>query len=211
MNTTKKRRILGIVPVAVVVALSVGACGAPCMAGSNSAPAANTSTTSTGSLSNASAGSSSVGAGSTSAGATGFGPSGGSASGGSAVGGQAGVSAGGSATAGSAPPGQAGVASGGFGNSAAASGMTPDQVGAWCKSFHSLGSPDQDYPASLQVDDLTDMKKVTPVQLVPNVDAMLSDYQAIDTQKRVYAQLKDELVANYGPLKDLNEQICVAH
>jgi hypothetical protein len=219
MNTSKKRRILSIAPVAVAVVLSLAACGAPCMAGSSSTPASN-GASSSGALSNtaassngsvASNGTGTSGSSGTVGGSSFGASSGGSASGGSAVGGQGGTSSGGSASAGSATPGQAGVASGGFGNSTAAAGMTPDQVGAYCKSFHSLGTPEQDYPASLQVEDLTDMRKATPVQLVPNVDAMLSDYQAIDSQKRVYAQLKDELVANYGPLKDLNEQICVAH
>jgi len=89
--------------------------------------------------------------------------------------------------------------------------MTPDQVGAFCTGFYSLGDPKSDYSAASQAKILTDLRKVTPVQLVSNVDAMLSDYQAIVGEKRVYAQLKDEMVANYGPLHDLNDQICVAH
>ena len=218
MNTSKKRRILSIAPVAVAVVLSLAACGAPRMAGSSSAPASN-GASSSGALSNtaassngaATSGSSGTVGGSSSGASSGGSASGGSAAGGSAVGGQGGTSFGGSASAGSATPGQPGVATGGFGNSTAAAGMTPDQVGVYCTSFKDLTDPANDYLVSYQLEALTNMRKATPVQLVPNVDAMISDYQTIKAEKRVYAQLKDELVANYGPLKDLNEQICVAH
>jgi len=223
MNTTKKRRILSIAPVAIAVVLSVAACGAPCLAGSSGAPASN-GTSNSGALSNTAASSNgSANSNGTAAsgssgtvGASGFGASGGSASGGSAaggsaVGGQGGVSSGGSASAGSATPGQAGVSSGGFGNSNPSAGMTPDQVAAYCTGF----PPDPTHVEGLvlqnNVDQYTALRKVTPVQLVPNVDVMLSDYQAILSEKRIYAQLKDELVANFKPLKDFNDQICVAH
>jgi len=217
MNTSKKRRILSIAPVAVAVVLSLAACGAPCMAGSSSAPASN-GASSSGALSNtaassngsvASNGTATSGSSGTVGGSSFGTSSGGSASGGSAVGGQGGTSSGGSASAGSATPGQAGVASGGFGNSTAAAGMTPDQVGAFCTGFP--------FDPTLQVrlhdtlSDYTALRKVTPVQLVPNVDAEIADYQSLVSEKRVYAQLKDEMMANYQPLKDFYDQICVAH
>jgi hypothetical protein len=244
MNTTKKRRILSIAPIAVAVALSVAACGAPCMAGSSGTPAGNTSTTSNGALSNTSAGTTGTAAGAGTAGASGFGASGGSAagagasgasgfgasggsasgtgtggpagfgasggsaSGGSAAGGQAGVSSAGSAAAGSAAPGQAGVASGGFGNSNPAAGMTPDQVAGYCTKFPY--DPDIDHGKGAQ-DNFIALRKNTPVQLVPNVDVMISDNQSIASENRVYAQLKDEMQANFKPLKDFYDQICVAH
>jgi hypothetical protein len=218
MNTSKKRRILSIAPVAVAVALSVAACGAPCMAGSSGAPASNTSATSNGALSNtASSAGTGAGAGSASSGASGFGAAGGSAAGGSAaggsaVGGQGGFSSGGSATAGTATPGQAGVSSGGaaggFGPSDPAAGMTPDQVAAFCTGFPYDPTIEQGKGG---VDSYTALRKVTPVQLLPYVDAMLADNQAIESQKRVYAQLKDEMDQNFKPLKDFHDQICIAH
>jgi hypothetical protein len=213
MNTSKKRRILSIAPVAVAVALSVAACGAPCMAGSSGAPASNTSATSNGALSNtASSAGTGAGAGSASSGASGFGAAGGSAAGGSAVGGQGGFSSGGSATAGTATPGQAGVSSGGaaggFGTSDPAAGMTPDQVAAFCTGFPYDPTIEQGKGG---VDSYTALRKVTPVQLLPYVDAMLADNQAIESQKRVYAQLKDEMDQNFKPLKDFHDQICIAH
>jgi hypothetical protein len=219
MNTSKKRRILGIAPVAVAVVLSLAACGAPCMAGSSGAPASN-GASSSGALSNTSASSNGsvasngTGAGSSSAGASGLGASGGSASGGSAaggsaVGGQGGVSSGGSASAGSATPGQSGVSSGGFGASNPAAGMTPDQVATYCTKFPD--DPASDWGYTDKLNGYTAVRKVTPVQLVPNVDAEIADYQALIAEKRVFAQLKDEMVANYGPLKDFHDQICVAH
>jgi len=221
MNTSKKRRILSIAPVAVAVVLSVAACGAPCMAGSSSAPASNTSATSNGALSNT-AGSAGAGAGSATSGASGFGAAGGataggsaaggSAAGGSAVGGQGGFSSGGSAAAGTATPGRAGVSSGGaaggFGTSDPAAGMTPDQVAAFCTGFPYDPTIEQGKGG---VDAYTALRKVTPVQLLPYVDAMLADNQAIESQKRVYAQLKDEMDENFKPLKDFHDQICIAH
>ena len=52
------------------------------------------------------------------------------------------------------------------------------------------------------------LRRVTPVQFVPNVDVMITDYTAIFDGKRIYRQLQDELVENYKPLKDLHDQIC---
>lgn len=212
MNTTEKRRILQTAPVAIALVLSVAACGSPFKSGASGAPAP--SDTSSGAvLSTGATGSNGTGTTSSSgtSGGSSFGSTGGSTSGGSAVGGQGGVSSGGSAAVGSATPGQAGAANGGFGNSTAASGMSPDQVALYCTSFSDLTDPSNDYSVSSQLEALTSMRKATPVQLAPNVDAMISDYQSIRDEKRVYAQLKDELVTNYGPLKDLNQQICIAH
>jgi hypothetical protein len=179
--TTTKRRTLGIAPVAVALVLSVAACGGP---------AANSSAASSGTLSNASAGSTANAAGSGTSGSSDFGASGGSATGGSAA------------------PGQVGVSSG---NSTAASGMTPDQVAAYCTGFPYDPTIVEGLVNQDVIDGWTGLRKVTPVQLVPNVDVMVSDYQAIRSEKRIYAQLKDELVANYTPLHDLQQQICVAH
>jgi hypothetical protein len=180
------------------------------MAGSSGAPASN-GASSSGALSNTSASSNGAGASGSSgtAGGSSFGASsGGSAAGGSAVGGQGGVSSGGSAAAGSATPGQAGVSSGGFGNSNPAAGMTPDQVAAYCTGFPY--DPDISNGKGAQ-DSFITLRKNTPVQLVSNVDVMISDNQAIGSEKRVYAQLKDEMRANFQPLKDFYDQICVAH
>jgi hypothetical protein len=189
MNTTEKRRTLMIAPVAVAVVLSLTACGSPFKAGSSAGPT-STSTSSGTDLSNNSAN---------------------SAAGGSAVGGQGGVSSGGSAAAGSATPGQAGVGTGGFGNSNPAASMTPDQVAAYCTGFPYDPTIVEGLVNQDVMDSWTNLRKVTPVQLVPNVDLMISDYQAIKSEKRIYAQLKDELVANFKPLQDFHDQICVAH
>jgi len=42
---------------------------------------------------------------------------------------------------------------------------------------------------------------------MPNVDAEVSDYQALVSQKRIYVQLKDEITANFQPIKDFHDQI----
>jgi hypothetical protein len=119
------------------------------------------------------------------------------------------VATGGTATAGSATPGQVGAASGGFGNSDPSAGMTPDQVAAYCTKFPS--EPETYYNGNGAANDLIELRKYTPVQLVSNVDVLISDNQAIGSQKRIYAQLKDEMQANFQPLKDFKDQICTAH
>ncbi|HEX4248650.1 MAG TPA: hypothetical protein VH008_12380 [Pseudonocardia sp.] len=214
---TKMRHILRTVPVAIAVVLSVAACGSPFKSGSSGAPTptdtSNGAALSTGTgASNGTAGTTgSSGTGTTgTSGGSSFGSAGGAASGGSAVGGQGGTSSGGSAAAGSATPGQAG-ATGGFGNTDPSAGMTPDQVAAYCTGFPYDPEIVGDLAGHDDVQAWTDLRKNTPVQLTPNVDVMVSDYQAISTKKRVYAQLRDELVANFKPLKDFKDQICVAH
>jgi len=84
--------------------------------------------------------------------------------------------------------------------------MTPDQVAAYCKGLPI--DPDIDTGSWLTIDNYKAFRRVTPVQLVPNVDVLLADYQAIWGGKRIYSQLQEELAANYKPLKDLHDQIC---
>jgi hypothetical protein len=194
MNNILKRRVLRIVPLAIAVALSTGACAAlPCTAGSNgaSAPISNNSATTNGG-----------------------GNGGGSAirGGSSAPGGQGGYSSGGSAglSAGPGSGGSAGLSSG-SGSGGSVIGMTPDEVAMYCTSFADIVTPEIAMGHALEVQQYQKLRKATPIQLQQNVDTIIADYQAIDTGKRIYAQLKDELLANYQPLKDFSNQICVAH
>jgi hypothetical protein len=162
MNTNAAARILRAAPVALAVALSVGACGAlPCTAGSNnsSAPYSNSSATSN------SPGSSSA-----------------------------------------ARP----LAS--SGGSTSTAGLSPDDVGQYCKYSGELLDPvTQKDNISLDVDHLTQLRPHTPVQLQPDVELLLADDKAIDNQTRVYAQVKDEVDPAYKRLKDFHDQICVVN
>jgi hypothetical protein len=107
--------------------------------------------------------------------------------------------------------GSSGLSSGsGSGGSASASGMTPDEVALWCTNFNYAASPESD-TANRDLESWQKLRKATPVQLQPNVDTLIADYQAMNSGKRIYAQVKDELLANYQPLKEFHDQICVAH
>jgi hypothetical protein len=103
-----------------------------------------------------------------------------------------GPSLGGSGTASTSSGSGSGVSFGasGFGTAAGASGvansMTADQVAGFCTKF-------------------------TPPQLAPYVQVMLVDNQAIASERRVFAQLKDEMMANFQPLDDFRGQVCEAH
>ncbi|MDT7631320.1 MAG: hypothetical protein QOI50_3250 [Pseudonocardiales bacterium] len=190
MNTNAAARILRAAPVALAVALSVGACGAlPCTAGSNNSSAP---------YSNSSATSNSPGSGSAARPLASSGSSG-----------QSGVSTGSAGGAASGSGAQGGSASGG---STSTAGLSPDDVGQYCKYSGELLDPViQKDNISLDVDHLTQLRPHTPVQLQPDVELLLADDKAIDNQTRVYAQVKDEVDPAYKRLKDFHDQICVVN
>jgi hypothetical protein len=191
MNTKAAARILRAAPVALAVALSVGACGAlPCTAGSNnsSAPYSNSAATS-----NSPAG----GAAPSALASSGSGTQGGVSSG----------SAGG-ATSGSGA--QSGLPGGVSSDSASTGGLSPDDVAAYCKDSSALYSADIG-GWSDNVTTLADLRKHTPVQLVPDVELLQADSEALAKQQRVYVQVKDEYDAAYKRIMDYNDQICKVH
>ena len=213
MSTTTTRRILCVVPLAAAVVLSVGACGnTPWAKGSNassstSSSAANAanSVTSQPVAAPAPAGQSGL-SGSTTGGST-TGGSGGSVSGGS--GGSVSGGSGGSVSGGS---GQSGLASGSSG-SVSTAGMSPDDVGKYCKIAGGLGSPEDQntYTFRAAVPDLVELKKHTPVQLQPDVELLANDFKALGDESRVLVQLKDEVDTSYKRVMDFHEQICTVH
>jgi len=95
-----------------------------------------------------------------------------------------------------------------FGSS---SGMSADDVGAYCKFSAKLSDPSfwKDGVAS-DVDYLASLRPHTPSQLQSDVQLLQADYKAIADQKRVYAQLKGEVDPAYQRIKDFHDQICVA-
>jgi len=101
----------------------------------------------------------------------------------------------------------AGVAGSSSGSSASAGGLTPDQLAAYCTH---LEEPDGSV-TWLTMDYLHAAEKGTPVQLKPNMDVLVADSQAIKDGTRIWVQLKDEMAANYKPLKDFHDQACVVH
>lgn len=188
MNRTMKRRIPLLVPVAAAVALSLSACG---HLSYNSDAGNSTPASGTASGSGLSSGQSGQASGS----------AGGSTSG---TAGQSGISGGGSSgsTTGSTGTDTVGLASS---DPASAAGMTPDQTAKFCKSFTS----DPDYSvAGLELTSLRKMRDVAPVQYDNNIDVLLTDYDAINSGKRQFLQVRSELVANYDPLKKFRDQIC---
>jgi len=193
MNTNAAARILRAAPVALAVALSVGACGAlPCTAGSNnsSAPYSNSSATSN------SPGSSSAARPLASSGSSG----------------QSGVSTGSAGGAASGSGAQSGLSGGVSTDSASTSGLSPDDVAAYCKDSSALFAPGEGtFLYSNNLDNLTDLRQHTPVQLVPDVELLQADSNAIAKQQRVYAQVKDEVDNAYKRIMDFNDQICKVH
>jgi len=203
MITTKTRRILRITPVALALALGLGACGAvPCLAGNNgSAPISNSGVTSNG-IGNA-GGSQPLASGSTSGGLSGSsgGISSGSASGST---GQVGVSGG---TSG----GVSGLTSGGnSGGSGSASGLSVDEVAQYCKYYGVVYgvSTQESYPDGA-IKTLNDLRPHTPVQLQQYIDVQIADDKLLANQTRIPNQVDAELKAAFQPLKDLHDQICV--
>ena len=90
--------------------------------------------------------------------------------------------------------------------------MSPDDVAAYCKDSSALWAPDETtYNGGYNLDSLTDLRKHTPVQLVPDVELLQADSNAIAKQERVYAQVKDEVVSSYKRVMDFNDQICKVH
>jgi hypothetical protein len=191
VNTNTTARILRAAPIALAVALSVGACGAlPCTSGSNnsSAPYSNSSATSN------TAGSSSATRPLASSGSAG----------------QGGVSSGSAGGATSGSGSQSGLSGGVSSGSASTSGMSPDDVAAYCKDSSALFSPDYGWFAD-NVKPLAELRKHTPVQLVPDVELLQADSDAIAKKDRVYVQVKDEYDAAYKRVMDFNDQICKPH
>jgi hypothetical protein len=125
-----------------------------------------------------------------------------------------GPSLGGSGTASTSSGSGSGVSFGasGFGTAAGASGvansMTADQVAGFCTKFPY--SPTIEHGTG-GVNAYTELQKFTPPQLAPYVQVMLVDNQAIASERRVFAQLKDEMMANFQPLDDFRGQVCEAH
>ena len=189
MNRTMKSRIPLLVPVAAALALSLSACGhlSYNSDAGNSSPASGAA-----SGSGLSSGQSGQASGST----------GGSTSG---AAGQSGISGGSSSgsTTGSAGNDTVGLAS--SGSAASAAGMTPDQTSKFCNNFTS----DPDFSvAGLELIRLRKMRDVAPVQYDNNIDVLLTDYGAVDSQKRQFLQVRSEIVENYDPLKKFRDQIC---
>jgi len=212
MSTTTTRRILCVVPLAAAVVLSVGACGnTPWAKGSNassstSSSAANARTALRRSRRRARAGRPEwpvrehhrrfddrrfgrVGVRRVRR--LGVRGSGGSVSGGS---------------------GQSGLASGSSG-SVSTAGMSPDDVGKYCKIAGGLGSPEDQntYTFRAAVPDLVELKKHTPVQLQPDVELLANDFKALGDESRVLVQVKDEVDTSYKRVMDFHEQICTVH
>jgi len=92
-------------------------------------------------------------------------------------------------------------------------GMTPDQVAQYCKNSDLYVPEDPTGRPSWVTDTpkLIQLKKYTPVQLQPDVQLMISDYQALTRQDRVLPQVQDELDSSYKRLMDFRTQICEVH
>jgi len=186
-----------LVPLVATVAFSISACGSVTLFGSS--PATSTSSSPSGSTA----------APVLSSGQTGSAGSAGTAASGSVSGSTGGLSGVGSTTpgSGSGGSGQIGASGGGSGVATASTGLSPDQVAQYCK-----GLPyDPTIDAGLShntIENWQTFRRATPVQFVPNVDVMITDYTAIWNGKRIYNQVRDELIDNYKPLKDFHDQIC---
>jgi len=214
MRNTTLRRVPFIVPVAVAIALSVSACGGHITlssgadAGATTAPAGSNAANSAGT---GAATAASPGQGGFSG--NGSGTSSGLASGATGQSGLSGGSSGGSASGSAGQFGGSGGASGGTpGVSTSATGLSPDEVAQYCKSFGGIaGGPgvyNQQPIADQAQAPLRDLRLHTPVQLQQYVDVLATDYKLVANQTRTEGQVRDELVAAFKPLKDLHDQIC---
>jgi len=101
------------------------------------------------------------------------------------------------------------VAGGGSGTATVATGLTPDQVAAYCKKMPGYG-PDQGWDGYM-IFQLQDLRRAAPVQLQPNIDVLITDTKATVSRTRVYAQVRDEIQDNLKPVQDLADQICKTH
>jgi len=101
------------------------------------------------------------------------------------------------------------VAGGGSGTATVATGLTPDQVAAYCKKMPGYG-PDQGWDGYM-IFQLQDLRRAAPVQLQPNIDVLITDTKATVSRTRVYAQVREEIQDNLKPVQDLADQICKTH
>jgi hypothetical protein len=108
---------------------------------------------------------------------------------------------------------QGGYAAVGGAASDSSAGLSPDQVAQYCKNSDLYVPEDPSGRPSWVTDTpkLIELRKYTPVQLQPDVQPMISDYQALNRQDRVLPQVKDELDASYERLMDFRSQICEVH
>jgi hypothetical protein len=197
MRKSTKSRLPLLVTLAAAIAFSISACGSVTLFGSS--PAASASNSPSGStaapvLSSGQSGS--VGSAGTPTGGSGAGSTGGLSG--------AGSTASGSGSGGS---GQIGASGGGSGVATASTGLSPDQVAQYCKGLPYDPTIDGGLSHNT-IENWQTFRRVTPVQFVPNVDVMITDYTAIWNGKRIYNQVRDELIDNYKPLKDFHDQIC---
>jgi len=87
--------------------------------------------------------------------------------------------------------------------------MSPDQVAKWCKA-DSFTNPDfaNVYNFRIDLPALKDLRDISPVQLDPNIDVLITDYQALAGETRLYSQVRDEVHANFKPIDAFKAQLC---
>jgi hypothetical protein len=62
--------------------------------------------------------------------------------------------------------------------------------------------------AFAMIGDVRALRPHTPVQLLPDVDIILTDYKLVSDGSRIYSQVLGELNSAYKPLKDFSNQAC---
>jgi len=199
MNKTTNRRIALLLSLVAAAALSLSACGSvtlfgsgPDHSGATSSPSGETSAPAASSSQSGSA----TGPAGTASGSGGqSGLVGGSTSGSS---GQVGVTGGG------------GVSGGTPGISTPATGLSPEEVAQYCKNFSNVLDPQyvSTGTAFAMIGDVRALRPHTPVQLLPDVDIILTDYKLVSDGSRIYSQVLGELNSAYKPLKDFSNQAC---
>ena len=203
MRKFTKTRLPLLVPLVAAAAFSLSACGhftvTASGSGTDSGGNSTTGVASTPAVSAGSGGLTSSSSGTPGAGTTG-----------AAQFGTAGTTSGNS---GSGSGGQVGVTGGGSGAGTAAIGMSPDAVANFCKvdSGNNMANPDYIvFPSTFgdQVLHLKDLKNASPVQYAQNIDILISDYQAVANQARIYSEVRDEIHNNWKPIDQLHQQIC---
>jgi hypothetical protein len=127
--------------------------------------------------------------------------------------GQNGTSSGSAGGVQSSAGSQGGFAAVGSAAADSSSGLSPDQVAQYCKNSDLYVPEDPSGRPSWVTDTpkLIELRKYTPVQLQPDVQLMIIDYQALNRQQRVLPQVKDELDVSYKRLMDFRSQICEVH